>query len=232
MCPFPRGPLSCIKLCTFLGYYLFCQLTVATLGFYCYMMLQINTFNCRGLHDNFKRKKVFNFLREFGYDIIFLQETHSRIDDEKLWRTQWGGEAVFGSYCSNSRGVAILFKASLKISVLSFHRDPEGRYIILHVNVNDVHFILVNLYGPNKDSPDFFVNVFAKLDEIGNSHVILAGDLNIAVGPLDYEGSNARAKIAFNMYVEELSLVDVWRTDHTHDKICTRHQKIPFVSSR
>ena len=76
-----------------------------------------------------------------------------------------------------------MFKASLKTSVLSFHLDPEGRYIILHITANDVHFILVNLYGPNKDSPDLCVNLFVKLDEIGNSHIILTGDMNIVVGP-------------------------------------------------
>ena len=37
---------------------------------------KLSTFNCRGLQDNFKRKKGFNYLRNIGSDIIFLQETH------------------------------------------------------------------------------------------------------------------------------------------------------------
>ena len=94
--------------------------------------------------------------------------------------------------------------------------DPVGRFLILHMSVKDMDLILVNVYGPNKDLPEFFVNMFAKVDDVGNSRIVLAGDLNITVGPLHYEGScpvhhNIQAKSCFNMYVEELSLVDVWR---------------------
>ena len=202
------------------------------------MSLQISTFNCRGLQDKFKRKKVFKFFQEQRFDIIFLQETHSDSKDESFWSNQWDGQAKFCSHSSNScRGVAILFKPSLKVSFLSCYFDKEGRYIVLQVKVDDTELILVNIYGPNKDSPEIFVEVFAKLDDIGNSHIVLAGDLNIAVGPLDYEGSrtshsNVHAKNMFNMYVEDLSLVDVWRRDHSQVRAFTRHQKCPFVSSR
>ena len=61
------------------------------------MSLRLNTFNCRGLQDGFNRKKVFNFLRESKYDIIFLQETYSSKSDEMLWRPQWVGQAMFSS---------------------------------------------------------------------------------------------------------------------------------------
>ena len=61
------------------------------------MSLRLNTFNCRGLQDGFKRKKVFNFLRESKYDIIFLQETYSSKSDEMLWRPQCVGQAMFSS---------------------------------------------------------------------------------------------------------------------------------------
>ena len=46
--------------------------------------------------------------------------------------------------------------------------------------------ILVNLYGPNKDDPDFYFEVFAKLDNLDLSRLIIAGDLNVVLGPLHY----------------------------------------------
>ena len=54
----------------------------------------------------------------------------------------------------------------------------------------------------------FLLTVFGQLEEIGNYNIIIAGDLNIAVGPLDYKGtrdhhSNVHAKDTFNFYIDE-----------------------------
>ena len=46
------------------------------------MLLKLSTFNCRGLQDYVKRRKIFHYLRNTESDIIFLQETHSDKEDE------------------------------------------------------------------------------------------------------------------------------------------------------
>lgn len=45
------------------------------------MLLHLNTFNCRGIQDYVKRRKIFHYMRSIESDIIFLQETHS---DKKM----------------------------------------------------------------------------------------------------------------------------------------------------
>ena len=100
-----------------------------------------------------------------------------------------GGKACFSIFSTKSRGVAILFKPSLNLKILSCVSDEEGRYIILQIEMDNSVFILVNVYGPNEDNPDFFfIEVFEKLCELGSSNIIFAGDLNIAMGPMDYKG--------------------------------------------
>ena len=54
------------------------------------MPLKLCTFNCRGIQDHVKRRKIFHYLRVIDCDIIFLQETHSSVNDEKMWKSQWG----------------------------------------------------------------------------------------------------------------------------------------------
>ena len=54
------------------------------------------------------------------------------------------------------------------------------------------NLILVNVYAPNKDDPDFFLDLFSILDNMDSSRLLVAGDFNIALGPLDYHGSLAR----------------------------------------
>ena len=53
-----------------------------------------------------------------------------------------------------------MIKANHKISINSVNRDPDGRFLILDVAINGFHVILVNLYGPNSDEPEFYVDVF------------------------------------------------------------------------
>ena len=56
------------------------------------MTLNIITANVNGLSDHIKRRKVFQYFREKNFDVILLQETHSTIDNEKFWRSQWGAK--------------------------------------------------------------------------------------------------------------------------------------------
>ena len=99
------------------------------------MGMDVISFNCRGLTDNFKRKKVFMFLHQKKYDIICLQETHSLKADESFWKSQWGGQAQFCSFQSRSRGVAILFKP-LKVKICSSLLDDDGRFLFLKVEID------------------------------------------------------------------------------------------------
>ena len=153
------------------------------------MVLSFSTFNCRCLQDSFKRKTVFSYFHKKKDDIIFLQETHSSAADEKFWASQWGGHSWFSSFSSNSRGVSVFIKSNHQISVNFIEKDPAGRYIILDIVIDALNLILVNIYAPNKDDPDFFFDVFARLDNINPSHLLVAGDMNVALGPLDYRGS-------------------------------------------
>ena len=53
--------------------------------------LEIVSFNARGLGSERKRKKVFSILKKQTSlnMVIFLQETHSTKEVEKLWEYQW-----------------------------------------------------------------------------------------------------------------------------------------------
>ena len=96
--------------------------------------------------------------------------------------------------------------------------DPEGRYVILDALFDGFHLILVNVYAPNNDDPNFFLDLFAVLDNMQNlnsSRLIVAGDCNFCLGPLDYKGSqshhsNVNSKNIFDALMDEFNLVDIW----------------------
>ena len=202
------------------------------------MDFKLSTFNCRGIQDNTKRRKIFHYLRTIHSDIIFLQETHCSKSDECFWSQQWGEKIWFANYNSQSRGVAILIRNHVPISINSSFADPNGRFLILSANLNDTPLLLVNVYGPNNDDPDFFLEVFSRVEQFNYNSILCAGDFNAVISTvLDYQGtrnnhSNAKASDMINTLMEEFNLCDIWRNFHPNLKQFTRHQKIPKVLSR
>ena len=97
--------------------------------------LETVSFNARGLGSEWKRRKVFNILNKqtFLNTVIFLQETHSTEEVEKLWEYQWRQKIFYSHGTSNSRGVCIALRAGLDSKLLSpAVRDDNGRYLILY----------------------------------------------------------------------------------------------------
>ena len=139
------------------------------------MLLKLSTFNCRGLQNPVKRRKIFHYIRNSQSDIIYLQETHSDKNYENFWKNQWGELAWFSSYSSNSRGVAILIRNTISVKVDSMFKDPNGRFLILNAFLNDLFVTLVNVYAPNNDDPDFFLELFGEIDKYNGSKFIVAG---------------------------------------------------------
>ena len=98
--------------------------------------LKICTFNVNGLRDKVKRKAIFQIIRTRKIDICLLQETHSTHPTHLLWKNEWGGEIYFGHGGSNSCGVAILMRRGLTLKKTHEIIDPNGRYLIVRVEIN------------------------------------------------------------------------------------------------
>ena len=71
--------------------------------------------NVKGIQNSGKRIKLFEYLKSCvtvnGF--IFLQETHSCINDEIKWRDEFNGELFFSHGKANSYGVVIGFYTEL-----------------------------------------------------------------------------------------------------------------------
>ena len=65
---------------------------------------EIVSFNAHSLGSERKRKKVFNILKKQTSlnMVIFLQETHSTKEVEKLWEYQWRKKILYSHGTSSS----------------------------------------------------------------------------------------------------------------------------------
>ena len=117
--------------------------------------VEILSYNVRGLGNEKKRKKVFNYIKKHtsGNAVIFLWETHSTKKDEMLWKLQWHGNIIFSHGSSNKKGVLIPFRWGLEYKLLSPEIvDDDGRHLILHIEIQGSPYILLTYHGPNDES--------------------------------------------------------------------------------
>lgn len=121
--------------------------------------LTIASMNCQGLGDMKKRRDVFHYLRNKNYSIYLLQDTHFDAKLEQYVKSEWGYTCHFASYNSSSRGVAVLFNNNFEFSVTKVQKDVNGNYIFVSVKMFDKEVVIVSLYGPNQDVPQFYVDL-------------------------------------------------------------------------
>lgn len=179
----------------------------------------IGSLNCRGLSsDNLKRKDIFDRCRS-RYDVTFIIDSHCKQNLEPYWKSEWGYNAYFSSYTSNSRGIIILFRNSFKYELHREIADTDGNYLILDITIFDHRMTLAAIYGPNEDNPTFFHQIQRQIENIGNSSVILGGDWNV---PLDYDNdtlkyihrNNEKSNEQIKKLMFELDVHDVWRNEN------------------
>ena len=178
--------------------------------------LKITSRNVDGLRDEGKRKKLFLLLKSSPDDIFLLQETHCTTDRETTWKKDWDGDILFSNGSSSKRGVAILIKSSCHLTPINTIKDAHGRYIITFLPMIDHFLALVNIYGPNEDSPAFFQEVISHLHNSDSCRYIIGGDWNVTQShELDRFGSKndyaKKSRDRIHAWMDEVSLTDIWR---------------------
>ena len=91
-----------------------------------------------------------------------------------------GFKIVFSSFKSNARGVAILVNNNCEFELFNMKQDEGGNYIILNVKIEDIPFLLINIYVPNNDTSNFFPTLIRLIEEMYSTrHIILGGDFSL-----------------------------------------------------
>ena len=111
-----------------------------------------------------------------------------------------------------SKGVMVLINNNFDQEV-TMVRDPNGNVLILEISIQKQKIILVNIYGPNEDKPQFYKNRKQKID---NENVLICGDWNLVIDPnVDKENyttiNNPNARLAALSFLENMDYMDAWR---------------------
>ncbi|CAM2113113.1 unnamed protein product [Caretta caretta] len=184
--------------------------------------LTIATSNTQGYRMALRRSQVLSFLREGGYSVVFLQETHTDPTTEDSWRLEWGDRVYFSHATVQQAGVATLFSPDLQPKVLRVAEAVPGRLLHLQVHMEGLVVNLVNVYastsGPER--LQFYQRASAFLGTLDSQEcLVLGGDFNSTLEERDQSGTeqSPAATNTLREIVEHHSLVDIWRDHHPDD---------------
>lgn len=204
-----------------------------------YSLLSLNV---RGLNNPSKRKSVFKWLKRSRYDVVILQETHSTVQTESMWKPDWPGPAFFAHGSNNCRGCCTLVREELDFKPVSIKADRNGRFFIMKCEITNDPVTIINVYAPNKDSEyiEFMHNLDDSLSMIDVSNlndIVIGGDWNIVRNDeLDKLGGSIASKPNGNncidMLMSKFNLNDVWRVKNPQVKRYSWRQPNPLIQCR
>ena len=125
------------------------------------------------------------------------KKTHSCKETALFWRADWGSKILFDHGNKQSKGVAILLSNKIEFKIHKVLSSNEGRYILAVIEIDSVKYLLANIYAPNKDEPELFLQLFEQILQLEYDHLILGGDLNVHLqAKLDKKGGSGANKVS------------------------------------
>ena len=128
--------------------------------------LNFITNNVKGIQNNSKRLSVVEYFRnQFRNNrILFLQEPHSTFNDENISKNDFNGPVFYSHGTSQSCGFRIAYFGNLNFLVNKQVGDENGCILILDVNIEEIRYVLVNIYNANTEVEQ--VQVLNELSEL------------------------------------------------------------------
>lgn len=170
-----------------------------------------------GARSDFKRAALFKLMETKRIYVMFVQETHSTVDNESDWKRAFKGEVVLSHRSSLSGGVGILFAQSFL--PFSFTVDEVVPGVLLKVKAvfENVKLVFLNVYTPtNAVDRVAFLNILS--DCVKNCEddgfMFLGGDFNCTEDPTldrNHPEPHPPSSHTLRQLMENQELSDVWR---------------------
>jgi len=180
--------------------------------------MEILTYNCRGLKDYKKLKRILNTcsasVKLKPLSIFFLQETHLDSNSIKKVNVMWRGKYVASPGAGGSRGCLTLFDN--RWNVTDNFESVDGRITCTAITSEELSVIAINAYSPNDHNVQFFEVLFEKLLEFKDKYpdysVIMAGDFNLVIDPANdaiNRANVASEKVSRQLVIDNLKVLEL-----------------------
>ena len=93
-----------------------------------------------------------------------LQETHSTFNEENILKNVFNGPVFYSHGTSQSCDVFIVYFGNLNFLINKQAGDENGRILILDINIDEIRYVLANIYNANTEVEQ--VQVLSELSEL------------------------------------------------------------------
>ena len=205
---------------------------------------KVFSLNTNGSSNRHKRMSLVSWIEANHNGIFFLQETHTTSDSEVTWKRDLKNFNTFFSHgASNARGVCTLIPEKYNQNVVSTLSDCNGRFLLIHLYIDDRELVLVNIYAPTKanhrDQLLFLDEVKDKLMQYMGKTIITGGDFNTYINPkLDKKGGSVSHTSGYASkltdFMHEFNLCDIFRKQYpdSHRYTWRNRSKSGWVHAR
>jgi exonuclease III len=147
--------------------------------------------------------------------ICCLQETH--LTDRNKHRLRMKGCKIYQANGPQKQaGVAILISDKVDFKLSLIKRDKEGHSILMKGEIDQKEIIIINLYAPNFNAPNFIKHTLKDLKAYINANTVLVGNFNTPLSSIDRSSKQKINKEILHLKyaIDQMDLVDVYRTFH------------------
>lgn len=129
--------------------------------------------------------------------------------------------------------INILINNNFECKVPSKRCDQDGNYIILTIEIEQTFKVtLVNIYGPNRDDPEFYKHPEREVTNLDSEHIIMCVDWNLVqdynLDCFNYkQNNNTNARRTVINIKNRLNLQDPWRVYNLELRHYTWSRKNP-----
>ena len=112
-------------------------------------------------------------------------------------------------------GVAILISDKIDFKIKIVTRDKEGHYIMIKGSIQE-DITIINVYLPNIGASQYIRQILTTMKGEIDSNTIIVQDFNTPLTPMDRSSKQKINKEtqALNDIIEQIDLIDIYRTFH------------------
>ena len=198
------------------------------------------TLNVRGLRNYKKRKDI---ISHFWFPptgtpphILFLQETHSTSECEKLWAQDFQSRnVIFGHNTASAGGLLVVIRNGVPFTLHQSLILPS--YIVVNCIIADQEYVLVNVYNTlfancnyRRLLLDWFNKLWLDVQKFPTHRILLGGDFNLQLDAANSPHSVQRVGCEiFSAFLQETELGDCWSVLHPTDHRLTFYHNLKHV---
>ena len=132
--------------------------------------------------------------------------------------------------------ILVRLRSQIRVHMEKIYQDQLGRVQIVKVGFDNREFLLVNVYAPNSDDPEFFTETFRQILNAQIPEMLLIGDFNLVLDPnldrIDKRQYAPKAVRVIKEFMENLELEDIWRIKNPTMKQMSWHRRKPYSSQK